>query len=186
MEDIKQLENKIQKARVKQEIINKQLKNDFLSLIKKVFENKNIKAIYWTQYTPYFNDGEACVFRVNDLCCIVNSEFVKIEDRYVNFIGNSAKNKRSTVFFYHIETIDGDMELEVRNYSQISELTNIMDFAKEESNMESIFLMARLSELMTSDYFEKVLLDTIGDHMKVTITNSENGIEIDMESYSHD
>lgn len=25
-----------------------------------------ISKIRWTQYTPYFNDGEACVFRVND------------------------------------------------------------------------------------------------------------------------
>jgi hypothetical protein len=27
----------------------------------------NVKAIGWTQYTPYFNDGEPCVFSVNDL-----------------------------------------------------------------------------------------------------------------------
>ena len=25
-----------------------------------------IKAIVWTQYTPYFNDGESCEFGVND------------------------------------------------------------------------------------------------------------------------
>jgi len=27
-----------------------------------------IKAVSWTQYTPYFNDGEACVFSVGDVC----------------------------------------------------------------------------------------------------------------------
>ncbi len=26
----------------------------------------NLKSISWTQYTPYFNDGEACTFGVND------------------------------------------------------------------------------------------------------------------------
>ena len=26
-----------------------------------------IKCITWTQYTPYFNDGYACTFRVNDI-----------------------------------------------------------------------------------------------------------------------
>jgi hypothetical protein len=25
-----------------------------------------IKAVRWTQYTPYFNDGDACVFRIHD------------------------------------------------------------------------------------------------------------------------
>jgi hypothetical protein len=30
-------------------------------------EHPDVKAIGWTQYTPYFNDGEPCVFGVNDL-----------------------------------------------------------------------------------------------------------------------
>jgi hypothetical protein len=32
------------------------------------FWNKNpaINVIVWTQYAPYFNDGDACVFSVND------------------------------------------------------------------------------------------------------------------------
>ncbi len=27
----------------------------------------DIKAIGWTQYTPYFNDGDPCVFGINEL-----------------------------------------------------------------------------------------------------------------------
>lgn len=27
-----------------------------------------IEHVHWTQYTPYFNDGEACEFEVNDIC----------------------------------------------------------------------------------------------------------------------
>ncbi len=29
-------------------------------------EFPNIEAIRWTQYAPYFNDGDPCVFRVHD------------------------------------------------------------------------------------------------------------------------
>ena len=29
-------------------------------------ENPAIRAVTWTQYAPYFNDGDACVFSVND------------------------------------------------------------------------------------------------------------------------
>lgn len=31
-------------------------------------ENPDVHMIYWLQYTPYFNDGDACVFSVNDIC----------------------------------------------------------------------------------------------------------------------
>lgn len=27
-----------------------------------------VQAIRWTQYTPYFNDGDACTFGVHDFC----------------------------------------------------------------------------------------------------------------------
>ena len=29
--------------------------------------NPNIEMIAWTQYTPFFNDGDPCVFRVRDM-----------------------------------------------------------------------------------------------------------------------
>jgi hypothetical protein len=28
--------------------------------------NPQVEQVYWTQYTPYFNDGDPCVFRVNE------------------------------------------------------------------------------------------------------------------------
>jgi hypothetical protein len=33
-----------------------------------------IRAVGWTQYTPYFNDGEACVFSVGELRVSTRSE----------------------------------------------------------------------------------------------------------------
>lgn len=39
----------------------------FKNITKEFFAtNPGIKAVKWSQYTPYFNDGDACVFRVND------------------------------------------------------------------------------------------------------------------------
>jgi len=35
-------------------------------ILKEIFEaHPRLNAIYWSQYTPYFNDGEACVFQVH-------------------------------------------------------------------------------------------------------------------------
>lgn len=46
----------------------------------KVFfeENPEIKLIVWTQYTPYFNDGEECTFSVRDM--MYSIEEMKNED----------------------------------------------------------------------------------------------------------
>lgn len=40
------------------------LKDTFKNVFNK---NPNLTAIVWTQYTPYFNDGDSCVFSVNDI-----------------------------------------------------------------------------------------------------------------------
>lgn len=47
-----------------------QFMKDGQELIKKAFteffnQNTKVQAVAWTQYTPYFNDGEPCVFRMN-------------------------------------------------------------------------------------------------------------------------
>lgn len=39
----------------------------FKETTKEFFDkNPNVTAIVWTQYTPYFNDGDTCVFSVNE------------------------------------------------------------------------------------------------------------------------
>lgn len=40
----------------------------FKETMKEFFDkNPGITALKWTQYTPYFNDGDECVFGVNDV-----------------------------------------------------------------------------------------------------------------------
>jgi hypothetical protein len=43
-----------------QELFKKTTRNFFDSV-------PEIKAFYWSQYTPYFNDGDECVFSVHDV-----------------------------------------------------------------------------------------------------------------------
>lgn len=43
--------------------------------LKEIFAaHPSIASIRWTQYTPYFNDGEPCVFSVNSAEFILNGE----------------------------------------------------------------------------------------------------------------
>lgn len=50
--------------------------------LKTFFEaNPNIEAVRWTQYTPYFNDGDPCVFGLHGVeCQIKGSE--DFQDEY--------------------------------------------------------------------------------------------------------
>jgi ArsR family metal-binding transcriptional regulator len=46
-----------------------------------VFEEyPQVESISWTQYTPYFNDGDACEFSVNSYSIELNTDEVKIEN----------------------------------------------------------------------------------------------------------
>lgn len=50
------------------------------SSFKEVFEeNPNLYMICWTQYAPYFNDGEPCVFSVHDMYA-VHKDILQNED----------------------------------------------------------------------------------------------------------
>lgn len=52
----------------------------FKGITKEFFEkNPQVKAIMWNQYTPYFNDGDECVFSVNDPS-YTNAEGEDLED----------------------------------------------------------------------------------------------------------
>lgn len=40
----------------------------------------NVGALKWTQYTPHFNDGEACEFRVNNDFDVLLGKYVSDDD----------------------------------------------------------------------------------------------------------
>lgn len=44
------------------------VKASFGEAMKAFFEaTPEVQSVFWTQYTPYFNDGDACYFRVGDI-----------------------------------------------------------------------------------------------------------------------
>lgn len=64
------LQDKFDELIAKQSELQRQFQKEAQTLFKDVtkefFElNPSVKAIVWTQYSPYFNDGDECVFGVN-------------------------------------------------------------------------------------------------------------------------
>lgn len=85
-------------------------------------ENQEITCIHWRQYTPYFNDGDACVFSLHGVhFCTVLDEVADAED---GFEAWGDKN-------FHPEQIPD------RLYGECRTLTKLLESMKDE--LEDIF-----------------------------------------------
>lgn len=64
---------KLEEANTRFQAARTKLKEEAKVIIRSVFESvfveyPDIKAATWVQYTPYFNDGDACTFGVSEVC----------------------------------------------------------------------------------------------------------------------
>lgn len=66
-EFVKEIEQKTEEIKKAQQDMVDLLKPKFQNLFVPFMEKWKIDKVFWTQYTPYFNDGETCEFSVNDL-----------------------------------------------------------------------------------------------------------------------
>lgn len=60
--------------------LNEKMRENSKELMKEAFRgflekyDEVVESIFWTQYTPYFNDGEACEFSVNDVHILLKND----------------------------------------------------------------------------------------------------------------
>lgn len=73
---LNRIKDQLSKFENKRNLLVSELQKEFPQLLKPLFEqSKRIESIGWTQYTPYFNDGEECLFSVN---------IVDIDELFIN------------------------------------------------------------------------------------------------------
>ena len=53
-------------------------------------DNPRIDGITWHQYTPYFNDGDACTFGVGEVCLTSESLAAEFPDNVEEYMGDFA------------------------------------------------------------------------------------------------
>lgn len=74
--------------------LNKQMQEKSKELMKEAFRDflgkydDVVDNIYWTQYTPHFNDGEACEFSVHDIFILL-----KNDDEACEYEGSNVSDK---------------------------------------------------------------------------------------------
>lgn len=122
-------------------------------------QNPGVTAIHWTQYTPYFNDGDECVFGVGDIY-FTNATPEQFEEdiaRWGDYEGEDENvwSESAWGFKYHKD----------RYYKGIN-----IDQAEE------------FSKLVGSSDMEEVMEAMFGDHVRVVATREG----FDVREYDHD
>ena len=122
-------------------------------------ETPKLKSFAWTQYTPYFNDGDTCYFSANTDYLTINGEHEDdatwSQEKKVISWGTYNRDKR---------IYEGRIEQDNPEYDK--ELSEAVDKVKKFLNL----------------FDDKFYQDQFGDHTMVTVT--PNGI--DTEDYEHD
>lgn len=110
--------DKLQNLQEQMEAIRKTLQEEGQSLIRQaaqeIFdEHPTLHQIRWCQYTPWFNDGDACVFRVSDVTFLTKEDYDRgdLDDVYETSKGTPALSAAVRALEKAIEDLDDDMKL---------------------------------------------------------------------------
>lgn len=138
-------------------------------LIRAVLDDPTMKAFGWQQYTPYFNDGDPCTFRVN------GAWFLTADDPDVGDVED--------FYTFELDYTDhpslGKLETEWAGSWPNREVVSETYQGPDEERYRRT---KALSDAIIGGAFEDVLLEAFGDHAEVKVTAS--GITVD--SYHHD
>jgi len=171
MEILEKIKSSIAEINKKKEQLTASLRSDFAPMLKPLFEKSKgkITSIGWTQHTPYFNDGDECVFSTHmdlDYGLYLNGEMIEEQE---GLFGSSA------YALSKFGTPQYDSWIERYPEDKINEET-------KESDLFLYSVLKEFQDVLTSidDSFYK---DLFGDHVKVTV--NEDGT-VETESYEHD
>lgn len=122
----------------------KSIETQFVSLAQKILsESPVIGCIAWSQYTPYFNDGDECIFHVHDVYAFSPSVAEWIDENGV----------QSEMYWGEIDegdapTLEGEEAINTKVSPSVNELTS---FIHEN---------------------EELMKDIFGDHVRICITRT--------------
>lgn len=118
--------------------------------------NPEVEAIRWIQHTPYFNDGDECVFRLYDICVEFTGDFRSKHMRSDFDVTRMSKSEswyEGDAWYVNKDSVDGQAAL------------------------------ARFNKF-ANDIRDKALFEAVfGDHVKVEVTRA--GINV-IDDEDHD
>lgn len=167
---LEKIKKEIEEFEVKKNQLLEELRKQFPLMFQPLMSKlKTIDSIGWTQYTPYFNDGESCVFGVNIDYLTINREY----DLYETFDYNKLETE---------EQLEASNLLSKLLGNPLKNLGDKGYHLKSEYDIEDIITLVEIKEILNNipkDFYQ----DLFGDHVRVTINKDGS---IDVTEYDHD
>lgn len=163
------LNNSVAELQKMKEEMQAKMKAQFDVIVKDFFKIvPKMKAIAWTQYSPYFNDGDECIFSVQEVSVL---SFVP---EYVSYD-------------YDEEDEDEDYDDEDDNETKDKETKPARIIVSDYNDSNVDLLTAKELEACNAvrefiSQNEDLMHDLYGNHVGVIVT--ENGTEV--QDYEHD
>lgn len=140
----------------------------FKDTMKEFFDkNPGITALKWTQYTPYFNDGDACEFRVNEVY-FTNASPEELEN--VNNYGEY-EGEDETVW------VVSNMKYALTSKYHAEDAAKILAAGGVDEDSCNL-----IDKMISSSEMEDIMQEMFGDHVQVTATRDG----FDLNDYEHD
>lgn len=165
---------------------DRKLKEEGEAAVKDAFKDvfdkfPEIRSIMWTQYTPYFNDGDQCYFSVREFDVNVGTD----ED--------IQKQIEKTKVAVKAAADAGDYRKAQSLSSRADELTDKLNDKSEYQYGESLYTLKRSNNpreveaaeairLLQKELPDDVMEAVFGDHCRIKATREG----FDVEEYSHD
>jgi len=151
---------------------------DLSPLIQAVLDDDGIACFGWHQFTPYFNDGEPCVFGARGVWAARHEDIAKAgtgDDEEQEFDKDDLMvDYGSPLGLYHGGQWVNDPSDPTRR--------NLVGARYEGPDQARYDRCKALSDAVGSGQFDDVLLEAFGDHAEITVRRS--GITV--EFYAHD
>jgi hypothetical protein len=162
-------------------------------LMQALLDDPTIESFGWTQYTPYFNDGEPCVFHVSGelsvlladsatktLCARCSRQLTPTQEECRNCgLANPSYDEE---YYEETEGVESNDALgrRVTGYRQKDAGLKVGSYiGSDEARYDRCLA---LEEAIGSGAFDSVLLEHFGDHCHVAVTKDA----IRVSEYSHD
>ena len=175
-EILEKIRKEIKAFEEKKKNLVEELRKEFPKLLLPLLEkSQHIETISWTQYTPYFNDGDTCEFsaHVDDL--EVNDEYEWDLPMYKEILSVRIKDETGILRDKEITEQLGQKYFP-RKIGEFGKKYNL-EYNKEEGQ-----ILKDIKSILR-EIPEDFLKDLFGDHAKVIVT--KNG-EITVEDCEHD
>lgn len=165
------------------------VRKEFPDLFAELFEKSVlINSVSWTQYTPYFMDGDECVFGINadelDVNGINQYEDEDADEPVLNWIDkiqyiNLTSEKELEDFLKFANTEEG------KAYKSSAERAVVGSYGYKLNphyNKKEVEILSEFSNIIHS-IPEEFLRSLFGDHVRVTIHRDG---KVETDTYEHD